>query len=59
MEVMTRRNIQTDLELDNELDMVGIILDRPLICGNCLKQMQQVGRGMYSCPSCQKTYEGI
>lgn len=58
MELMTHRSLTTDLEVDNELDMVGVILDRPLICGHCLRQMDKVGRDIYRCPSCQTTYEG-
>jgi tRNA(Ile2) C34 agmatinyltransferase TiaS len=59
MEVRTRHGSEGELELDSELDTVGIILDRQMVCGYCMKKMERVGKNLYRCPGCGMTYEGI
>jgi tRNA(Ile2) C34 agmatinyltransferase TiaS len=59
MEIRTSYNNDSDLELDSELDAVGIILDKPMICGYCMRKMEQVGKNLFRCPQCGMTYEGF
>lgn len=47
------------LDLDSEGDMVGVVVDRPVICGFCMTQMEQVGKHLFRCPRCGTTYESI
>jgi hypothetical protein len=44
-------------ELDPEGDMIGVILDKPVICGFCMIRMQEVSRHLFRCPRCGAAYD--
>lgn len=45
-----------DNTLDYELDTVGVILDSPMICGNCMGVMEKSGGSGFHCKNCGTLY---
>jgi tRNA(Ile2) C34 agmatinyltransferase TiaS len=46
-------------EFEIERDMGGIVLEKPLRCGRCLKPMEVIGPGFYACPECGERYDTL
>ncbi len=46
------------MEVDTELDAVGVILESQKYCAHCMIKMEPYGRGKFRCPICQMVYYG-
>lgn len=53
----TKHTNAWDWCLDSEGDMVGIVPDKPVICGNCLVKMIELTKNNFSCPKCSNKYK--
>lgn len=42
--------------LDTPGDTEGVILDVPIICGECMVNMKKVNDNTYSCPRCNAVF---
>jgi tRNA(Ile2) C34 agmatinyltransferase TiaS len=45
------------VEVDSELDMVGVKLEKPIVCGFCLRSMERIGKNNFRCERCGMVYE--
>jgi len=42
--------------LDPALDTVGVVLDVPVICGECMRPMERMNGDVYSCSQCNSIF---
>lgn len=44
------------MDIDTELDVVGIVLDTPVYCGSCDVRMEQINTTSFKCKRCGFIY---
>ena len=50
------------MEVDLQLDSIGVLLDHPMYCGFCMVKMNALGKDgkeSFRCPKCGSTYTEI
>ncbi len=45
--------------VDVQLDQMGIVLQKKILCGECNKRMVDVAPGKFRCPKCRAVFEEI
>jgi tRNA(Ile2) C34 agmatinyltransferase TiaS len=47
------------MDTDMELDAIGVILDEPVYCGNCITEMNSIGVDTFKCPKCGSIFRNM